>query len=84
MPQDNVISDLRERVAWLERKMVRVLWLSIAATSAFAGFLVADAIDHSFGLPSIVISMGTWLIVGFVLHRQEFKGSPKHIEFIDP
>ncbi|MGJ4929081.1 hypothetical protein ACQR1I_04705 [Bradyrhizobium sp. HKCCYLS2038] len=83
MTEDELISDLRERVAWLERKMVRVLWLLISATSAFAGIIVAHTIDPSFGLPSIVMGVATWLIAAFIVHRQEFKGSPEHIDFID-
>jgi hypothetical protein len=46
MTQDE-IEKLNERVAWLERKMVRVLWLLISATSGFAGFMVGYTIDKS-------------------------------------
>jgi hypothetical protein len=83
MTQDE-INKLNDRVAWLERKMVRVLWLLVSMTSAFAGFVVAYTIDKSFGWPSIVVAIGVWLTLGLILQRQEFKGSPKHIEFIDP
>ena len=31
------VDQLNERVAWLERKMVRVLWLLVSIISAFAG-----------------------------------------------
>jgi hypothetical protein len=78
------VDELNERVAWLERKMVRVLWLLVSATSGFAGFMVAYTIDKSLGWPSIFVAIGIWLIAGFILQRQEFKGAPKHIEFIDP
>jgi hypothetical protein len=78
------IDKLNERVVWLERKMVRVLWLLVSITSAFAGFVVAFTIDRSFGSASIVIGIGIWLTVGFILQRQEFKGAPQHIQFIDP
>ena len=40
MTQDEA-NQLDDRVAWLERKMVRVLWLLVSVTSAFAGFVVA-------------------------------------------
>jgi hypothetical protein len=83
MMQDEV-ENLKERVAWLERKMVRVLWLLVSVTSAFAGFVVAYSIDNSLGWPSAVIGIGTWITLAFVLQRQEFKGAPMHIEFIDP
>ena len=46
--QDEVNS-LKDRVAWLERKMVRVLWLLVSMTSALVGFVVAYTIDKSFG-----------------------------------
>jgi hypothetical protein len=78
------VDQLNERVAWLERKMVRVLWLLVSIISAVAGFVVAYTIDKSFGSGSIVIGIGIWITVGFILQRQEFKGAPKHIQFIDP
>jgi hypothetical protein len=78
------IGQLNERVAWLERKMVRVLWLLVSVTSAFAGFVVAYNIDKSLGWPSIIVAVGIWITLGFIVQRQEFKGAPKHIEFIDP
>jgi hypothetical protein len=78
------VDQLNERVAWLERKMVRVLWLLVSIISAFAGFVVVYTIDKSFGSGSIVIGIGIWITVGFILQRQEFKGAPKHIQFIDP
>jgi hypothetical protein len=83
MTRDEVDS-LNARVAWLERKMVRVLWLLVSIISAFAGFVVAYTIDKSLGSGSIVIGIGIWLTVGFILQRQEFKGAPQHIQFIDP
>jgi hypothetical protein len=83
MTQDE-INKLNERVAWLERKMVRVLWLLVSMTSAFVGFVVAYTIDKSLGWFSIVVASGIWITLGFIVSRQEFKGAPKHIEFIDP
>ena len=83
MTQDEA-NQLDDRVAWLERKMVRVLWLLVSVTSAFAAFVVAYTIDKSFGWPSIVVAIGIWITASFILQRQEFKGAPKHIQFIDP
>jgi hypothetical protein len=80
----NEVNGLNARVAWLERKMVRMLWLMITMTSAFCGFVVAYSIDKAFGWPSLVVAIGVWLMLGLILQRQEFKGAPKHIEFIDP
>jgi hypothetical protein len=75
------IEKLNERAAWLERRMVRVLWLLISAT---AGFMVAYTIDKSLGWPSILVAIGIWFIAGLILQRQEFKDAPKQIQFIDP
>jgi hypothetical protein len=83
MTQDEV-NRLNERVAWLERKMVRVLWLLVSVTSAFAGFVVAYTIDKSYGWPSIGVGIGIWLTLGVIISRQEFRDAPRHIEFIDP
>jgi hypothetical protein len=83
MTQDEVKS-LNERIAWLERKMVRVLWLLVSVTSAFAGLFIAYVLDTSLGWPSIGVGIVTWLTLAFFLQRQEFKGAPQHIEFIDP
>jgi hypothetical protein len=83
MTQDE-IEKLNERVAWLERKMVRVLWLLISATSAFLAFVIAYTIDKSLGWPAIIVAAGIWFTAGLILQRQEFKGAPKHIQFIDP
>ena len=83
MTQDKV-DELNERVTWLERKMVRVLWLLISATSGFLGFIIAYTIDKSLGWPSIFIAVGIWFTAGLILQRQEFKGAPKQIQFIDP
>lgn len=83
MTQDEA-DQLAERVAWLERKMIRVLWLLVSVTSAFAGFVVAYTIDRSFGWPSIIVAIGVWITASFIVQRHEFKGAPKHIQFIDP
>lgn len=83
MTQDEANS-LNERVAWLEREMVRVLWLLVSVTSAFVGFVVAYTIDKSLGWPSMLVAIRVWLTAGILLQRHEFKGAPKHIEFIDP
>jgi hypothetical protein len=48
------------------------------------GFVVAYIVDKSFGWPSIVIGLGIWLTVGVIGQRQELKGAPEHIKFIDP
>ena len=70
------VNELSERVAWLERKMVRVLWALISCTSAFLGWVAANAlVGEQSGLAWGMLFLGTWLTVGFILQR---------IEFMDP
>jgi hypothetical protein len=83
MTQDEV-NKLSERVAWLERKMIRVIWLLSSAISAFIGFMIAHNVDPSHGWPSIVLGSGIWIALAFITNRQELKGAPQHIRFIDP
>ncbi|WP_424632137.1 hypothetical protein [Bradyrhizobium sp. SYSU BS000235] len=78
------VDELTERVAWLERKMVRILWLLISVTSALVGLMVAYVVDNSFGWLSVLVAVVIWLTAGLILQRQEFKGAPKQVQFIDP
>jgi hypothetical protein len=79
------INELSERVAWLERKMVRVLWALISSASALLGWIVANALaGEQRGWAWGTLFLGIWLTAGFILQRIEFKGAPSHIEFIDP
>jgi hypothetical protein len=81
-----MIPNLIERVAWLERKVVELLYALIGVCAMFAGWVVAGLLV---GPPSLqwewqivfVVSAG---LVGLVLHRTVFKGSPGHIEYIAP
>jgi len=67
------VTQLNERVAWLERKMVRVLWLLVSVISAFAGFVVAYNIDQSLGWPSIIVAVGIWITLGFMFSGKNSK-----------
>ena len=73
-----------ERVAWLERKMVRLLWLAISGGAAFFGWTAANFVSAEKGWLWAVVFGGVWVTLALVVQRQEFKGAPKHIEFIDP
>jgi hypothetical protein len=76
---------LERRIAWLERKVVRVLWTIIGIISFMAGFFTyRAAVEPSEGLIAFGCAAAVWLTVGWYLHRLEFKGAPEHIEFIDP
>jgi hypothetical protein len=76
--------ELNERVAWLERKMVRLLWLAISGVSMFGGYIAANIIDPDKGVFWGAVFLGVWVISGFILQRLEFKAAPNHIQFIDP
>ena len=81
----NEISQIYERMDWLERKMVRVIWTLISAGSLFAGWLVSGAIfGENYGWERGSVFVATWLLSSFILQRMEFKGAPKHIDYIDP
>lgn len=77
--------ELEQRVAWLERKMVRVLWLLISVTSAGIGFVVAHyTVGDDGGWAFVAVLVVVWLVAGELLRRSEFRGAPGAIEFIDP
>ncbi len=76
--------EISQRVAWLERKMVRVLWGLISLTSAGVGWLVATVTVAEHGWAWTGLFIATWLAVGFIIQRHEFKGAPPHIKFIEP
>jgi hypothetical protein len=76
--------EMTERVAWLERKMVRLLWIVISASAAFAGWMVANVVFPEKGWPWGVLFCGVWVTLTFIIQRMEFRGAPAHIEFIDP
>jgi hypothetical protein len=75
--------EISQRVAWLERKMVRVLWLLISGSSMLLGWVMASATgEHGWTWGAVFIV--TWLTTGFIVQRIEFRGAPSHIEFLDP
>jgi membrane protein YdbS with pleckstrin-like domain len=77
-----------ERLAWLERKMVQVLYLLINAGSWLLSWQAANLImgeksgwsSWSWGIVFVV----TFFLVFFILQRYVFKGAPKHVDLIDP
>jgi len=84
MTQDE-IKQIYQRIAWLERKMVRVIWALTSAVSLFAGGLVSHAV---FGDSPEWVKVGVFVAICFVANwvfiRMELKGAPEHIEYIDP
>jgi uncharacterized membrane protein len=84
MTQDE-INQIYQRIAWLERKMVRLLWALTSVVSLFAGWLVSHAVfGDSPGWLKVGVFVAIWLVVGWILIRMELKGAPEHIEYIDP
>jgi hypothetical protein len=91
MKQFNQLSDaekIEARLAWLEWKMVEVLWLLVSITSMLIGGVVAWVTSEYVGSRSlwllIPVCLVAWLVVGWPLQRRTFRGAPPHIEFIDP
>jgi uncharacterized membrane protein len=78
-------NDFIIRLAWLEHKMVQVLWTIVSVSSALIGWLVANTtMEHRYGVSWFAVFVVTWIGVGFVMQRATFKGAPTHIQFIDP
>jgi hypothetical protein len=76
---------LEQRIAWLEREMVRLIWAAIGGLGLFAGFLTyKSTVDSLGGLGAFGIAIVAWAIVGWYLHRHEFKGAPAHVKLMDP
>jgi hypothetical protein len=76
---------LERRVAWLEWKMVRVLWGAIGGLSMLAGIIAYRiAVDTVGEWGALSIGVVVWLIVGWYLHRTEFRGAPAHVKLMDP
>jgi hypothetical protein len=76
---------LEQRVAWLELKMVRLIWAAIGVVSLGIGFVAYIlTVDHFGGLGAFGFAVISWVVVGWYLKRSEFKGSPAHIKLIGP
>ena len=76
---------LEQRLAWLEWKMVQILYALIAIVSLGVGigayFITKDVFDHWI---AIMVGAVAWMLAGSLLQRMEFKGAPKNIRVIDP
>jgi hypothetical protein len=76
---------LERRVAWLEYKVVRLVWGLIALASLMIGYVAYTATVGFLGSwIAFDLAIVVWLIAGWRLERMEFRGAPDHIEFIDP
>jgi hypothetical protein len=76
---------LEQRLAWLEREMIRLLWAAIGGLSLVVGGIAYTATINSFGgLGAFGIAVVAWAISGWYLHRHEFRGAPAHVKLMDP
>ena len=90
----NELSDaekIEAQIAWLEKKIVEVLWAQIGAGSALVGGFVAWAVRELVGshlswavAAAFVLA---WLASAWWLHRYYFRKAPlppPHTDFIGP
>ena|SRR6185503_11762150 len=79
---------IEARIAWLEWKMVEILWLLISATSMLTAAGVAWGAGEIVGNRSLwllaPVFLSSFAVAGWWLQRRTFRGSPPHIDFIDP
>ena len=78
------IDYLNERVAWLEREMVRLIWALKILCAGSAGVAVGYGFNKDLGWFSMPLGIVVLLAVAFYLHRHEFKGAPEHVKHMDP
>jgi hypothetical protein len=79
--------DIRQRLAWLEQKMVGIIWNIMRLAAACSAFFVAYISAEWFGLEKWiqgVIAVVTFFATMFFLQRSESRGAPRHIKHIDP
>jgi hypothetical protein len=76
------------RIAWLERKVVGLLWGMIGLASMAVGFGAAYFVGELMETRSMwvltPVGIIAWLVSGWVFQKREFRGAPPHIDYIDP
>jgi hypothetical protein len=76
------------RIAWLEQKMVEVLWLLISVSSMIVGGVIAWFASELLETRSLwllaPVAITAWLLAGWLLQRNTFRGAPPHIDFLGP
>ena len=76
-------AELNKRIAWLERKMVHMLWLLISTVSGSVGMAISIfAVDAQHPWLRIAVFVAVWLALCWFLQRDTFKGAPDHIRFL--
>jgi hypothetical protein len=87
----NELSDaekIEARLAWLEWKMVQVLW-HIVRLAAFLGvaiitWLTSEAAGSRSPWLLVPVFVICLVLIGWWAQRSEFRGAPPHVDFIDP
>jgi hypothetical protein len=87
----NELSDaekIEARLAWLEWKMVQVLWHIVRLTAFIGAAIITWLTSEAAGSrsPWLLVPMfvGCLALIGWWAQRSEFRGAPPHVDFIDP
>jgi hypothetical protein len=76
---------LEQRLVWLEREMIRLLYAVIGGLGLLIGGIAYGVTVDSFGgLGAFGIAVVAWVICGWYLRRTEFRGAPAHVKLMDP
>jgi hypothetical protein len=76
---------LEQRVAWLEAKVVRLLWTMITVLSLMlGGSAFISTFGYIGGWGAFGCAVAVWVVAYLSLLRNELSGAPKHIHNIDP
>jgi hypothetical protein len=76
------------RIAWLEKKLLGVLYLLINATAVLmaciAGWFVRDTVGITTYCLLGPLFLVTWVGVAAWAHHRTFRDMPPHLDFVDP
>ena len=85
LPDDKKIET---RLAWLEKKLLGVLYLLINATAMLVAGLVSWFVSETVGITSFwllaPLSLLIWVGVAWWSHHRIFRDMPPHLDFVDP
>jgi hypothetical protein len=76
------------RIAWLERKVVSLLYAVIGLASIAVGggmaWVAGELMETRSMLVLAPVGIVAWFLTGWMLQKREFRGAPPHIDYIDP
>jgi hypothetical protein len=86
---EDELREIFQRISWLERKMVRLIWTLSQIIGAVCAWVIASAIANFFGAPQYGIvwlsaAIPSYIGIGIAAARSELKGAPSHVKYIDP